>query len=202
MALTERLTGVKRREDEITRFYLSRSEGKVGRVWPTRDLYIMAWYLRRVYYPYVAKTGHYPYVEASWNVTAHMQTSPFKSAGGRQFSRLLATEVCASAVVMMDTPCSEVVWSGTGYPLHSPVSPSLQLPCVTVCHHISTGVYRIAECWRRMFWRVSELNIVLFWKLLLVKRDGATVLHYRYKTLYLYLQIETLLSQLILYIYM
>ena len=26
---------------------------------------------------------------------------------------------------------------GTGYPLHSPVSPSLPLPCVTVCHHIS-----------------------------------------------------------------
>jgi len=29
----------------------------------------------------------------------------------------------------------------TGYPLHSPVSPSLPRPCVTVCHHISTGVY-------------------------------------------------------------
>ena len=27
----------------------------------------------------------------------------------------------------------------TGYPLHLPVSPSLLLPCVTVCHHISTG---------------------------------------------------------------
>jgi len=34
---------------------------------------------------------------------------PFKSAGGRQFSRLLAAAVCASAVVMLDTPCSEVV---------------------------------------------------------------------------------------------
>ena len=29
---------------------------------------------------------------------------------------------------------------GTGYPLHSPVFPSLPLPCVTVCHHISTGL--------------------------------------------------------------
>jgi len=28
----------------------------------------------------------------------------------------------------------------TGYPLHSPFSPSLPLPCVTVCHHVSTGV--------------------------------------------------------------
>ena len=37
------------------------------------------------------------------------RTSLFKSAGGRQFSRLLAAEVCASAVVMLDTPCSEVV---------------------------------------------------------------------------------------------
>ena len=27
----------------------------------------------------------------------------------------------------------------TGHPLHSPVSPSLPLPCVTVCHHISAG---------------------------------------------------------------
>ena len=31
---------------------------------------------------------------------------------------------------------------GTGYPLHSPVSPSLPLPCVTVSHHISTGLYK------------------------------------------------------------
>jgi hypothetical protein len=30
----------------------------------------------------------------------------------------------------------------TGYLLHSPVSTSLPLPCVTVCHHISTELYR------------------------------------------------------------
>ena len=36
------------------------------------------------------------------------RTSPFKSAE-LQFSRLLAAEVCASAVVMQDTPGSEVV---------------------------------------------------------------------------------------------
>jgi len=29
----------------------------------------------------------------------------------------------------------------TGYPLHSPVSPLLPHPCITVCHHISTGHY-------------------------------------------------------------
>jgi len=31
----------------------------------------------------------------------------------------------------------------TGYPLHSPVSPSLPHPCVAVCHHISTVLYNI-----------------------------------------------------------
>ena len=36
----------------------------------------------------------------------------------------------------------------TGYPPHSPVSPSLPLPCVTVCHHIWTVLYRTAHNWR------------------------------------------------------
>ena len=36
------------------------------------------------------------------------RTSTFKSVGGRQFSRLLAAEVCASALVMLDIPRSEV----------------------------------------------------------------------------------------------
>ena len=72
------------------------------------------------------------------------RTSPFKSAGGRQFSRLLAAEVCASAVVMvvmLDTACSEVECKATGYPLHSDISPSLPLPCATVCHQVSTELY-------------------------------------------------------------
>jgi len=56
------------------------------------------------------------------------RTSPFKSAGVRQFSRLLAAEVCASAVVMVDTSMFRGIVKGTGYPLHSPVSPSFPLP--------------------------------------------------------------------------
>ena len=47
--------------------------------------------------------------ETRFRVSAK-RTSPFKSAGGRQFSRLLAAEVCTSAVVMLDTTCFEVVW--------------------------------------------------------------------------------------------
>ena len=51
---------------------------------------------------------------------------------GRQFSRLLTAEVCASAVVMLETPCSEVVWrvpathSIRQFPLHFPSRAS---PC-------------------------------------------------------------------------
>jgi len=51
---------------------------------------------------------------------------------GSQFSRLLAAEMCPSAVVMLDTPCFEVVWrvlatySTWQFPLHFPSRAS---PC-------------------------------------------------------------------------
>ena len=62
---------------------------------------------------------------------------PFKSAGG------------VSSVDYWQPSCSSnagyTVFGGsvksTGYPLHSTVSPSLPLPCVTVCHHVATGLY-------------------------------------------------------------
>ena len=59
---------------------------------------------------------------------------------GCQFSRLLAAEVCASVVVMLDRPCP-IQCTTAGYPLHSPLSPSLLLPCVSVCHHIPYLLY-------------------------------------------------------------
>ena len=67
--------------------------------------------------------------------------SPFKSArwAGRQFSRLLADEVCASAVVMLDTPCSEVVWRVLATHCIRQFPPSHPRPCVIVCHPTSTG---------------------------------------------------------------
>ena len=55
-----------------------------------------------------------------------------RPGGGVQFSRLLAAEACASAVVMLDTPCSELVWrvlathSIRQFPLHFPSRAS---PC-------------------------------------------------------------------------
>ena len=37
----------------------------------------------------------------------------------------------------------------TDFPLHSPVYPSLSLPCVNVCHHISTGLYFCNTDWTK-----------------------------------------------------
>ena len=93
------------------------------------------------------------YVDCVWNVMAHAQkpdfvfrakrTSPFKSAGeGRQFIRLLAAEMCGISGSNVGYTMFRGSVKGTGYPLHSPVSSSLPLPCVTVCHHVSTGLYQ------------------------------------------------------------
>jgi hypothetical protein len=76
----------------------------------------------------------YSWVDCIWNVMAHAQKPDFvfRQKGrvhlnrlGRQSSRPLAAEVCASAVVMLDTPCSEVVWeywlpTPFMFPLHFP----------------------------------------------------------------------------------
>ena len=59
---------------------------------------------------------------------------------GCQFSRLLAAEVCASAVIMLDRPFP-IQCTTAGYPLHSPFPPSLPHPCVSVCHHIPFLLY-------------------------------------------------------------
>ena len=59
---------------------------------------------------------------------------------------------------------------GTGYPLHSPVSPSLPLPRVTVCHHISTGVYNVCTVLVVLFSVTSS-------KLFAVAANNFTSLH-------------------------
>ena len=69
------------------------------------------------------------------------RTSPFKSAGTSVQSTTGSRGVSVSGINAGYTMFRGSV-KGTGYPLHSPVSPSLPLPCVTVCHHNSTGVYQ------------------------------------------------------------
>ena len=73
-----------------------------------------------------------------WNGRVHLNRR------GRQFSPLLAAEVCASAVIMLDTPYSEVVWrvvathSIIQCPLHfpsraSPCAITFQLDSTNIC---------------------------------------------------------------------
>jgi hypothetical protein len=68
------------------------------------------------------------------------RTSPFKPAGASFQSTTGSRGVRISGSVAGYTMFRGSV-KGTVYPLHSPVSPPLPLPCVTVCHHISTGLY-------------------------------------------------------------
>jgi hypothetical protein len=72
------------------------------------------------------------------------RTSPFQSAGasvqsttGRRAVRISMQGLYCSCKPVF---CSHVTL--TGYPLPSLVSPSLLLPCVTVCHHVSNAVYK------------------------------------------------------------
>ena len=80
-------------------------------------------------------------VDCVWNVMANGQEQDFVfrrngrihlNRRGRHFTRLLAAEVCASAIVMLDKPCPEVVWrvlvahSIRQFPLHFPSRAS---PC-------------------------------------------------------------------------
>ena len=68
------------------------------------------------------------------------RTSPFKSAGASVQSTTDSRGVRISGSNAGYTMFRGSV-KGTGYPLHSPVSPSLPLPCVTVCHQVSNVLY-------------------------------------------------------------
>jgi hypothetical protein len=92
-------------------------------------------------------------VDWVWNVIAHAQKPDFVfrrngrvhlNRQGRRFNRLLAGEMCVSAVVMLDTPCSEVVWgvlvihSIRQFRLHFPSRAS---PCAITFQLDSTDFY-------------------------------------------------------------
>ena len=104
-----------------------------------------------------------------WNVMTHARKSDFVfqrngrvhiNRHGRQFSRLLAVEVCASAVVMLDTPSSEVVWrvlathSIRQFPLHFPSSAS---PCAIIIQLDSTTNVACYWCQHEAHGSVAEL---------------------------------------------
>ena len=101
---------------------------------------------------------------------------------GRQFSRLLAAEVCASAVVMLDTPCSEVVWRVLAthtirqFPLHFPSRAS---PCAITFQLDSTTNLvhpKYLDC--------SALLLVLAWFVFICLYPDSHILFY-YEALYM-----------------
>ena len=88
------------------------------------------------------------HAETRYRLSAE-RTSPFKSAGrGVSSVDCWPAEVCASAVVMLDIPYSEVVWrvlathSIRQFPLHFPFHAS---PCAITfepdCTYFTTGKY-------------------------------------------------------------
>ena len=73
------------------------------------------------------------------------RTSPFKSSGasvqsttGSRGVRINCSNGSNAGYIMFRGSVK-----GTDYPLQSPVSPSLPFPCVTMCHHISSGLYQL-----------------------------------------------------------
>jgi len=94
-----------------------------------------------------------------WNVMAHAQKPDFifwrngrvhlNRRGASVHSTTGSRGVRISGSNASYTMLRGIV-KGTGYPLHSPVSPSLPLPCVTMCHHISTELYRLMWRWPKL----------------------------------------------------
>ena len=97
--------------------------------------------------------------ETSFRLSAK-RTSPFKSAGASVQSSNGTQGVRISGSNAGYTMFRGSVKS-TGYLLQLPVSPSLPFPCVTVCHHISTGLcplYRSLGEHQGRFGRVRTMS--------------------------------------------
>ena len=100
-------------------------------------------------------------LEHVWNAMAHAQKPDLVSQrNGRVHLNRRRESVQSTAGSRgvrisgqtMDRPCSEAQCKSSGYTLQSPISPSLPLPRVTVCHHVSNGLY------------TSLLSFVRFWR--------------------------------------
>ena len=85
------------------------------------------------------------YAETIFRLSAK-RTSPFRTAGASGQSTTGIRGVRISGSNARYTKFRGSV-KGTGYALHSPVSPSLPLPCVTVCHQVSHGLYFGVHYW-------------------------------------------------------
>ena len=93
-------------------------------------------------------------VDCVWNVMAHAQKPDFVfRRNGRvhlnRRGKSGQSTTGSRGVRISGSNSGYTIFRGsvksTCYPLHSPVTPSLPLPCVTVCHHISTGLYNLSS---------------------------------------------------------
>jgi len=79
-------------------------------------------------------------VETRFGLSAK-RTSPFKSAGV-SVQPITGSRGVRISGQRLYRPCSDVQWKAAGYPFHSHISPSLPLPCVTVCHQVPNALYQ------------------------------------------------------------
>jgi hypothetical protein len=112
------------------------------------------------------------------------RTSPFKWAG----ASVQSTTGSSRGVHISGCNAAYTIFRGsvksTGYPLHSPVSLSLPLQCVTVCHHISTGLYTTHT---QFFFCQDQLCYILFSNLTLAVAHGCLHLEFSLEIVYLLL---------------
>ena len=114
--------------------------------------YSHTWSVHSEIYVYILPPRRHQAIDCVWNVMAHAQKPDFVFLrNGRVYlnrpgasvqsttgSRVLRISGSNAGYTMFRGSVK-----GTGYPLHSPVSPTLLLPCVTVCHYISTALYHL-----------------------------------------------------------
>ena len=95
-------------------------------------------------------------LDCVWNVMTHAQKPDFVfwRNGGVHLNRRgesVQSNAGSRGVRISGSNGGYTMFRGsvksTGYPLHSPVSPSFPLPCVSVCHHVSTAVYISSGNW-------------------------------------------------------
>jgi hypothetical protein len=132
-------------------------------------------------------------IDCVWNVTAHAHKPDFvflrnglvhlnwreasvQSTAGSQGVRISGSN--AGYTMIRGSVKS------TGYPLHLPVSPSLPLPCVTVCDHISTGLYLCYETSRLHLQTICELHSSCF------AEDPSRSWVYIWSSVYVYVYIQ------------
>ena len=112
-----------------------------------------------------------------WNGWVHF------NGRGRQFSRLLAAEVCPSAFIVGSNAGYTMFRGsvkGTGYSPHSSFSPSLPFPYVTVCQLESTARIscRLVCMWQLSFAGHETARSVCSWDRSVTVRMRKKLLHY------------------------